>query len=231
MTDRIVVSGRGLVTPIGVGLDENMKALKEGKTGTVFVPEWKELGLDAQVAGLSNHDVECPVLNQKNKRFMSANSKMAVAAAYEALTEAGFTMENLPHEMAAPHTPKSTRTQPPTWKTAASAASPRSPSRASCHLPQWRTSRSSSGSPENPTTSARHAPAAPRRSSRARASFSPGNMTSSWSAAPKRSAGNRRSDSTPCALSRTPTTTHRTEQAVRSTRSVTDSFSAKAPAF
>ena len=44
MTDRIVVSGRGLVTPIGVGLDENMKALKEGKTGTVFVPEWKELG-------------------------------------------------------------------------------------------------------------------------------------------------------------------------------------------
>lgn len=100
MTDRIVVSGRGLVTPIGVGLDENMKTLKEGKTGTVFVPEWKELGLDAQVAGLSNHDVECPVLNQKNKRFMSANSKMAVAAAYEALTEAGFTMENLPHEMA-----------------------------------------------------------------------------------------------------------------------------------
>ena len=100
MTDRIVVSGRGLVTPIGVGLDENMKALKEGKTGTVFVPEWKELGLDAQVAGLSNHDVECPVLNQKNKRFMSANSKMAVAAAYEALNEAGFTMENLPHEMA-----------------------------------------------------------------------------------------------------------------------------------
>ncbi len=100
MADRIVVSGRGLVTPIGVGLEENTESLKQGKTGTVFVPEWRELGLDAQVAGLSNHDVECPVLNQKNKRFMSVNSKMAVAAAYEALTEAGFTMETLPHNMA-----------------------------------------------------------------------------------------------------------------------------------
>ena len=100
MADRIVVSGRGLVTPIGVGLEENTESLKHGKTGTVFVPEWRELGLDAQVAGLSDHDVECPVLNQKNKRFMSVNSKMAVAAAYEALIEAGFTMETLPHDMA-----------------------------------------------------------------------------------------------------------------------------------
>ena len=100
MADRIVVSGRGLVTPIGVGLEENAESLKQGKTGTVFVPEWRELGLDAQVAGLSDHDVECPVLNQKNKRFMSVNSKMAVAAAYEALIEAGFTMETLPHNMA-----------------------------------------------------------------------------------------------------------------------------------
>ena len=82
MADRIVVSGRGLVTPIGVGIGENTEALKKGRTGTVFIPEWRELGLDAQVAGMSNHDVECPVLNQKNKRFMSVNSRMAVVAAY-----------------------------------------------------------------------------------------------------------------------------------------------------
>ena len=100
MADRIVVSGRGLVTPIGVGIEENTEALKKGKTGTVFISEWRELGLDAQVAGMSNHDVECPVLNQKNKRFMSVNSRMAVVAAYEALLEAGFTMETLPHDMA-----------------------------------------------------------------------------------------------------------------------------------
>ncbi len=100
MTDRIVVSGRGLVTPIGVGIEENAESMKRGKTGTVVVPEWQALELETQVAGVSNHDVECPVLNQKNKRFMSANSKMAVAAAYEAIIEAGFTMETLPHGMA-----------------------------------------------------------------------------------------------------------------------------------
>ena len=52
MADRIVVSGRGLVTPIGVGLEENTESLRQGKTGTVFLPEWRDLGLDAQVAGL-----------------------------------------------------------------------------------------------------------------------------------------------------------------------------------
>ncbi len=100
MTDRIVVSGRGLVTPIGVGLEENIASLKQAKSGIVAMPEWKEIGLEPQVAGVANHDVECPVLNQKNKRFMSNNSKMAVAAAYEAISEAGFTLETLPHDMA-----------------------------------------------------------------------------------------------------------------------------------
>ncbi len=100
MRDRIVISGRGLITPLGEGLAQNIEALRLGRTGTVFMPEWRELGLESQVAGKANTDPECPVLTQKNKRFMSANSRMAVAAAYEAILEAGYTPETLPHEMA-----------------------------------------------------------------------------------------------------------------------------------
>ena len=46
MTKRVVVTGRGLVTPLGDGLAQNVQSLMDGKTGTVFMPEWREMGLD-----------------------------------------------------------------------------------------------------------------------------------------------------------------------------------------
>ncbi len=101
MTDRVVVSGRGLVTPIGVGLDANIAALKAGKSGIRFMPDWKEAGLEAQTAGVADHAVECPVMDRKNERFMSLNSRFAVVAAYEAITEAGYTKDTLPKEQTA----------------------------------------------------------------------------------------------------------------------------------
>ena len=94
MGERIVVSGCGIVTPLGNGLAANTESLKRGKSGIVFMPEWDSIGLETKVAGLADHEVECPLFTQKNKRFMSPNSYFAVAAAYEALVEAGFTLES-----------------------------------------------------------------------------------------------------------------------------------------
>ena len=94
--EKVVISGRGLVTPLGNGLAKNIEALKAGRSGTVFVPEWKEWGLDSIVGGVSDHTPDCPLVNQKNQRFMTANSRMAVAAAYEAVIEAGLTVESIP---------------------------------------------------------------------------------------------------------------------------------------
>lgn len=96
MGRKVVVTGRGLVTPIGTGLAANVEALKAGRTGTVFMPEWAEKKLATQVAGVADRKVECPVFTVKNLRFMSANARMAVAAAYQALAEAGFDPADLP---------------------------------------------------------------------------------------------------------------------------------------
>ena len=93
MSERIVITGCGLVTPLGNGLAANTASLKAGKSGIVYMPEWAEVGLDTAIAGLADHNVDCPVFTQKNKRFMSPNSIFAVAAAYEALTEAGLSPE------------------------------------------------------------------------------------------------------------------------------------------
>ena len=81
MRKKVVVTGRGLVTPIGNGLAANIQSLKEGKTGTVFMQEWADQGLDSRVAGVSDRMVECPMFTVKNLRFMVPNARRAVAAA------------------------------------------------------------------------------------------------------------------------------------------------------
>ena len=96
MSRNVFITGRGLVTPLGNGLAANLEALKAGKTGTVFMQEWADRGLEALVAGESDRMVNCPMFTVKNVRFMAPNARMAAAAAYEAFMEAGLTPENLP---------------------------------------------------------------------------------------------------------------------------------------
>ncbi|MBO4304571.1 MAG: beta-ketoacyl-[acyl-carrier-protein] synthase family protein [Lentisphaeria bacterium] len=101
MDRKVVITGRGLVTPLGNGLAANLQALREGKSGIVFMQEWADMGLDSLVAGAADREVECPMFTPKNLRFMSPNSRYAVAAAYEAFQDAGMEPENLPdHKIA-----------------------------------------------------------------------------------------------------------------------------------
>ena len=93
----VVITGRGLITPIGLGLAENLESLKTGKSGIKHIPFWEELKLDSQVAGsVDLEGYHCPAFEQKQLRFMPNSARRAVAAAYEAITEAGYTMETLP---------------------------------------------------------------------------------------------------------------------------------------
>ena len=93
----VVITGRGLITPIGLSLAENLESLKTGKSGITRIPYWQELNLDSQIAGSVNLEgFECPAFDRKQLRFMTQSGVMAVAAAYEAITEAGYTMETLP---------------------------------------------------------------------------------------------------------------------------------------
>ena len=92
---RVFITGRGLVTPLGNGLQVNEEALRVGRSGTVFVKEWRARGLDSQVAGVADEDPPCPLLDKKRKRFTPANARMAVGAVYEALQEAKLGPEEI----------------------------------------------------------------------------------------------------------------------------------------
>jgi 3-oxoacyl-[acyl-carrier-protein] synthase-1 len=91
----VVITGRGLITPLGNGLEKNEESLRNGRSGVTYVPEWKELGLESQIAGLADHEPQCPLLNQKNMRFMTPTTKMAFAATWEALNEAKISPEEI----------------------------------------------------------------------------------------------------------------------------------------
>ena len=96
MTRKVVITGRGLITPIGNGLAANLDSLKNTRSGLTAQPDWLELGLETGVAGRVTVPQDCPAFDRKKLRFMPPNAQMAVAAAYEAITEAGYTMDTLP---------------------------------------------------------------------------------------------------------------------------------------
>lgn len=98
MKNNIVITGRGLVTPLGVGLAANEEALRTGRSGISFIPEWKELGLESQVGGIIDETkLLCPVLDKKALRYMSSHAVYGTVAAYEALIESGLEIDSLRH--------------------------------------------------------------------------------------------------------------------------------------
>ena len=94
MRKEVVITGRGLVTPLGIGLEANKEALLSGKSGVTYVPEWKEYGAESLIGGVIDaNTVECPLLNKKNRRYLTPSSIFAISATYQAMEEAGFTLD------------------------------------------------------------------------------------------------------------------------------------------
>ncbi|MBR4574311.1 MAG: beta-ketoacyl-ACP synthase II [Lachnospiraceae bacterium] len=89
---RVAVTGMGVVTPIGIGRDEFLKALKEEKTGfapiTAFDTSEYKVKLAAEV---KDFDPEA-FMDKKTARRMERFSQFAVAAAKEAIEDAGLDM-------------------------------------------------------------------------------------------------------------------------------------------
>ena len=93
--EKVFITGRGLVTPLGVGLRENEEALRSGRSGIVAVPDFVEHRLDSQVGGMVREDLSSPLLDRKALRFCPPVGLMSVIAAEEAFAEAGIPVEEV----------------------------------------------------------------------------------------------------------------------------------------
>ena len=93
MKERVVVTGMGVITPIGNSVEEFRSGVKEGKTGfdkiTYFDTEGYRASLAAQVKGFNAADY----MDRKTAKRMELFCQYAVAASKEAIENAGLDME------------------------------------------------------------------------------------------------------------------------------------------
>jgi 3-oxoacyl-[acyl-carrier-protein] synthase I len=88
-TRRVVVTGMGIVSPLGNEAASVASALREGRSGLRAVPEYAELGLRSQVAGVCDIDLDAAI-DRKLKRFMGDAAAFAYVSMRDAIADAGL---------------------------------------------------------------------------------------------------------------------------------------------
>lgn len=90
---RVVITGLGLVTPVGIGAEAVWNALLEKKSGigriTAFDPSDFKSHVGGQIAALNTANT-IPKPYRKSLRVMARDIEIAVVAAYEAVKDAGL---------------------------------------------------------------------------------------------------------------------------------------------
>ena len=86
---RVVITGLGIVSPIGNNADEVLNSLKAGKSGIEASPEMAEHGFRSQIAGTVKLDIKDHV-EKRALRFMGPGAAYAYIAMGQAIADAGL---------------------------------------------------------------------------------------------------------------------------------------------
>ncbi len=95
---RVVVTGLGIVSPIGNNAEEVTAALKAGRSGIEASPEMAEHGFRSQVAGTLKIDITEHV-DKRTLRFMGPGAAYAHIAMGQAIADAGLTEAEIVNPM------------------------------------------------------------------------------------------------------------------------------------
>ena len=90
----VVVTGMGIVSCIGTGLQEVISSLQQGKSGIALNQVYKDMGFRSHVSGSIDINLS-ELIDRKILRFMSQASGYAYVAAQEALTNAELELESM----------------------------------------------------------------------------------------------------------------------------------------
>jgi len=87
---RVVVTGYGIVSSIGLGANEVIASLREARSGITAAPEYAALGFRCQVHGKPQVEWETMV-DRRAARFLAAGTGYAHIAMEQAIADAGLT--------------------------------------------------------------------------------------------------------------------------------------------
>ena len=93
---RVVITGMGIVSPLGNTVAEVADALRESRSGVRFAQEYADLGFRCQVYAPPNLDVE-EALDRKTRRFMGEGAAWNYIAARDAIADAGLGEDQVSH--------------------------------------------------------------------------------------------------------------------------------------
>jgi 3-oxoacyl-[acyl-carrier-protein] synthase II len=96
MSQRVVITGLGAVTPIGIGVGQFWKAALEGRSGITAISAFDELPLDAyrsRVAGQIHDFTPAQYLDGPHVERVDRYAQFALVAAKEALADSGLRIE------------------------------------------------------------------------------------------------------------------------------------------
>ena len=87
---RVVITGTGLITALGTGVEKNWQALVQGKSGIGPISKWDASKLDTRIAGEVKDFVPEEFMEKKEARRMDPFAQYAVAAAEMAMKDSGL---------------------------------------------------------------------------------------------------------------------------------------------
>ncbi|GGF68646.1 3-oxoacyl-ACP synthase [Paracoccus acridae] len=94
---RVVITGLGIVSPIGNNADEVTESLKAGRSGIVFAPEYAEHGFRSQVHGMPQIVLEDHI-DKRNLRFMGPGAAYNFLAMEQAIKDSGLEESDVSNE-------------------------------------------------------------------------------------------------------------------------------------
>ncbi len=99
-TRRVVVTGLGVIAPIGLGKENFLAGLRAGRSGIAPITRFDASGFESRVAGEVNDFDALEYLGPRRVHQMGRAAQFAVAAAGMALDDAGLTLETVDKERA-----------------------------------------------------------------------------------------------------------------------------------
>ncbi len=91
---RVVVTGLGITSSIGINQQQVLESLQQGKSGIEFAPVYQELGFRSHIHGAVDLDLDA-LIDRKLRRFMGDSAAYNYIAMQEAIADAGLSEEQI----------------------------------------------------------------------------------------------------------------------------------------
>ena len=94
---RVVITGIGIISPIGNSAAEVEASLRAGRSGIVFAPEYAERGFRSQIHGMPQIDLAAHI-DKRDLRFMGPGAAYNFLAMQQAIADAGLSEAEVSNE-------------------------------------------------------------------------------------------------------------------------------------